>query len=134
MGQILDYASHAPTPHSRLVCISANMTLLYPFWIVIVLYGEWLVAWLVLGHPPEPSLDDPLHIHSANWIHGVTGVSLVSAIPVMIVALALNLLVIIRQSFVGRGIVRLLAVLVLWSALFVLLRWDPGAVVDWWMD
>jgi len=28
-------------------------------------YFTWLVAWLTLGHPPRPLLDDPKHISTA---------------------------------------------------------------------
>jgi hypothetical protein len=103
--------------------------------VVAALYGEWLLAWLVLGHPPRPSLDDPKGVPGSSWMHVVTALALLGMVPAAAAALALNVahLLTARPSAV-RGVARLVALFGLWLAVFALLRWDPWRVVYWWMD
>jgi hypothetical protein len=115
--------------------LAASAALLYPVVVVAALYGEWLLAWHVLGHPPRPSLDDPKGIPGSSWMHAVTALAVLGTLPAAFAALALNAthLVMARPSAV-RGVARLVALSGLWLALFALLRWDPWQVGYWWMD
>ena len=38
----------------------------YPVMLVTALYTTWLVAWAVLGHQPQPSMNDPKYI--SFWV------------------------------------------------------------------
>lgn len=134
MAEILDYSRPDSKPGSKLLSVSANATLLYPLFVGIVLYGEWFVAWLVLGHPPRPSLDDPKDIVGSSLIHNITLLALAGMLPVALAALVLNVMVAIKRLSIGRSAMRLVVLITLWLAMFTLLRWDPGQVVYWWFD
>lgn len=108
------------------------------FWGVALLpaasvYFTWLVAWITLGHPPRPSLDDPSHISPAvNIIYFVSGLLLLS-LPVFVIVGPIVQLVVTG---------RLLAIRVAYAAIsffvsvgtILLLRWDPYDVVYWYFD
>jgi hypothetical protein len=38
-------------------------------------------AWLVLGHAPRVSLDDPKYIPNFGWLHAICGLWMIAAIP-----------------------------------------------------
>src|SRR5262245_46837926 len=68
----------------------------YPLAFIFCLHSAWVAAWLELGHPPRPSLDDPkdlglgvLVFHLATWLlmFGTPLGAIVSAV-VMIRAIA----------------------------------------------
>jgi hypothetical protein len=134
MTKTLDEARPGPRHHSQPLAFFASATLLYPLVVVAMLYGEWFLAWSALGHPPRPSLDDPKHIGS-NWMHAITGLALFGLLPVAGAALILNVmhLVINRPSAV-RSVVRFVALVEVWVAVYALISWDPGRVFYWWAD
>jgi hypothetical protein len=113
----------------------AFVSLLFPFLIAAALYGEWLLAWSALGHPPRPSLDDPKDISGSSWMHGITAIVLMGAVPAALGAVALTVAhIAVNRPSVARAAVRIVVIVGTWLALFGLLRWDPGLVVYWWMD
>lgn len=123
---------HAPPPLLRL---AADATLLYPLLVVLCLYGEWLLAWSVLGHPPLPSLNDPKLLAGSSRLHGLTGVVLIGALPALCASVVFYPIVgILPRPSPRRIALRALAVVASWGALFALLRWDPGRVLEWWLD
>jgi len=111
-------------------------SLFLPLLVAAPLYGEWLLATWSLGHPPRPSLDDPKDIVGSNWMHGITALAILGALPAACAALALNVLeACFNRSSGPRAVVaRMSVVIISWLALLALLRWDPGAVVYWWFD
>jgi hypothetical protein len=136
MERTLDYARPAERrPRSDGLARLATATLFLPLLVAATLYGEWLLAWASLGHRPVPSLDDPKYIDSSTWLHTVTGLMLVSAMPMAFVGLALNLTHgIVNRLPWPRFVLRIVVPLVLWGTLFAVLRADPGDVVYWWLD
>jgi hypothetical protein len=100
-----------------------------------MLYFEWLLAWFSLRHAPRPSLDDPKAILGSSWLHSVTTVVLMAGLLIALGGIVLNL-----RHFDANGVSparvirRLVVIILLWSALFVLLHVDPGGVFAWWMD
>lgn len=135
MIETLDYAQPAPPNRAKTIARFAFTSLFFPLLVAGLLYGQWLLAWAVLGHPPRPSLDDPKYIHGSSWMHNITGIALVSALPAAVVAFALNVVhVMVNRRSWKRTALRLVVIVVSWVALFALFRWDPGRVVYWWFD
>ena len=135
MTRPIDYASPDARRPSRLLALFAHVTLIYPLLLLGCLYGQWLLSWLVLGHRPQPSLDDPKFIDGASWMHGITLFALMGFIPVGCVAAVFNVLYVVnRRLSLRRVFARIVALAMLWVGTIFLLRWDPGLVVYWWMD
>lgn len=119
----------------RLLNVSAWAALGYPLVYVTLLYGQWLAAWAVLGHPPRPSLDDPKHVPVSTDLHLWTGLAML-AIPWMAcVAVALNLAhAVYARPAPRRTVIRFALLCCLWAALAAVFVWDPGGVLYWWFD
>jgi hypothetical protein len=125
-------AEDAPLPVLRL---AADATLVYPLVVLFFLYGEWLLAGSVLGHPPLPSWNDPKSIPLSSWLHTPTLVVVVGWGPAMLASLVLNPLLGLLPRFSPRRLaLRILAVLVCWGAFMALLLWDPLQVLNWFLD
>ncbi len=63
--------------------IVCGLVYIYPLLLVASFYGCWLVAYMTLGHPPRPSLDDPKSIGGVmNLVYIIPGVMLLGA-PIM---------------------------------------------------
>ena len=96
-------------------------------------YFTWLVAWLVLGHQPRPSLDDPMHIGPAvSIVYLISGLLLLS-IPVVAIAGPLTQLATAGRTRTTRAAYAVISVLLLVGTV-LLLQWDPFRVVYWYMD
>lgn len=105
----------------------------YPFVLMSGFYGTWLAAWLVLGHIPRPSLDDPARI---SWIvtilYGLTGLLLVAMLPALLIGAMLkifNFRYPLLRRFLHFGLF-----VMLWAVTILFLRWDPVRVIEWYMD
>lgn len=108
------------------------------FWVLastpaLVIYFTWIVAWICLGHPPRPLLDDPKHIGPI-----VSAVYLVSMLSFPLFPMGAFVGPIIQIAAGDRkhsvrvvyaGISAFIGVLTV-----LLLRWDPLRVVYWYMD
>ena len=122
-------------PTGRQLRVAANATAAFPLVLLTALYGQWLLSWLLLGHRPVPSIDDPKYIGGASWMSYVTGIALVGFVPVGCVALVLNALhAVVHPQTLSRQLMRIVVTVALWFATLVLLRSDPGRVVEWWFD
>lgn len=121
---------------SRSEALAARAQILawcYPLLALASLYGTWLIAWLVLGHMPRPSLDDPKSISSlVDVAHTVTTVLLIGFPVAAIAGIALQL-VQPRVSWSTR-VLCCGAMILLWLATIAFLRWDPFQVGTWYMD
>jgi hypothetical protein len=53
--ETLDYSRPLPPTRSRFLACLANVSLVWPLVYLGLLYGEWYLAWLALGHAPAPS-------------------------------------------------------------------------------
>lgn len=113
----------------------AFVSLIWPALVAVLLYGEWLLATWSLGHTPRPSLDDPMDVAGSRWMHVITTLAILGAVPAALLALVLNTIAMeLHQPTVLRGLLRLAAVMMSWAVLAALVHWDPGAVLLWWLD
>ena len=75
------YASAA----SQHIGVGARAMLLlvwtYPLLPLAMLYFTWIVAWIVLGHAPRPSLDDPKSISSVVDVSYLVTLLLLMSMP-----------------------------------------------------
>lgn len=133
MSHPLDYeAASARTP-SRAVAFIAYLLALYPLVVLALLYGEWLLAWWMLGHPPRPSLDDPKSIAVASQMHLLTALALMSLLPAGWGAVVATVVDALSQRLPRRSLlIRAACLLAPWMGTFILLRSDPGRVLYWW--
>jgi hypothetical protein len=135
MGEKLDYARPAPREPYRLLAAYAHITLAWPILGFGLLYCQWLLAWCMLGHIPQPSLDDPTSIVVANGLHPLTLIAWFGAIPAFFAGVALKMIhVALRQLGWGWGSLRLLAFAAIWIGAYELIQLDPGSVIYWWAD
>ena len=135
MTRMLQCSRRPERTSSRTLAVLANTTAAFPLFLVASLYGQWLLSWLVLGHQPRPSVDDPNYIAGASWMGFVTGLAFMGYVPVLVVAAALNTLHGLRHRNPGpQAALRISIVVALWLGTLALLRLDPGLVVSWWLD
>lgn len=131
----LDYARPESRLPFRALARFATVSLLYPLFVAGSLYGEWLIAWLALGHQPRPGFDDPKSISGSAWMHAVTSVLIMGILIAAPAGIALNIAHIALNP-VSRysAVARCIALLLLWPGTIAFLRWDPMRVFYWWMD
>ena len=97
------------------------------------IYLAWGVAWLALGHPPRPSLDDPKNIGAAfSVIYLLSGLVLISIPAIAIFGPSVQL-VTRDRSLLVRTVYASISMLILAGAV-LLLRWDPLDVMTWFLD
>lgn len=110
---------------------------LYPLLTAASIYSSWLVAWMCLGRVPRPLLDDP------KFIGGVMDIAYLLSMLAFYSAPVLTPLCFASSFFcplgrirnrVARSIVLALAYLAMLAGVILLLRLDPGRVVEWWID
>ena len=123
---------------SRAIRLAWVIAYFYPLHLLIAMYGSWLGAWMTLGHMPRPMLDDPKSIGGLMpfVIHGpeVLLVALPVATPL---GLAASFFLLGRRRGVWSIVSRfLLAVLYITMCVvaIMILRSDPGRVVEWFFD
>lgn len=112
--------------------------ILYPVWLLSSFYITWLVAWIQLGHPPRPSLDDPKSIGILTDVfHFGSGVLLL-LMPVLAPAgLMASFSFPVGKTRSTRVFFRLILALLyglLCTLVIITLRTDPGNVIQWWFD
>jgi hypothetical protein len=78
MSQPLDYAAPPEYRPSRALARAANVTAALPLMILALLYGHWLLAWAMLGHRPQPSLNDPWRINGLGLLQLIVALLLLS--------------------------------------------------------
>src|SRR5688572_20939701 len=111
---------------------------MYPVWLVASFYATWVVAWFSLGHRPRPNLDDPKFIGGlidlAHVIPGLLAIGLPVLTPL---GLAASFCCPIRArngSRFKQSIALAFLYFVLCTVALLVLRADPGRVVEWWID
>ena len=132
MTQALDYERPTHRPPSRVLGFFANAVAAYPVVLLGAVYGQWLLSWWLLGHRPQPALDEAKYLLSAG-MYVVTCSALLGSVPAGVAALALNTLYVVGHRLRGpRLLARIAVVAALWLGTYALLRWDPGRVLYWW--
>jgi hypothetical protein len=126
---------------------AAGAASFYPLFLLLWLYATWFTAWLVLGHRPRSSLDDPKSISALVDVpYAATALLLLGGpflflvwIPLMLVDTAQSIWR--KEVRPGRGVARMViwmvAPLSVWLAFFVVIRWDllgVRSIVEWYMD
>jgi hypothetical protein len=135
MTQALEYERRIDRPPSRALGFFANVTGAYPLLLLGSLYGQWLLSWWVIGHRPQPMVDDPKWIDGANEMMLVTFCAMMGFVPAGLGALALNVWYVVRRRLRGSPLlVRIIVIAVLWLGTVVLLLCDPASVLEWWFD
>jgi hypothetical protein len=135
MTDTLDYADPTTVRSDAKLPRFAVASLLWPVLVVTLLYGEWLLATWSLGHVPRPSIDDPMDIAGSRWMHIVTTLAVLGAVPAAFAALVLNTIAMeLHRPTALRGILRLAAVMTSWAVLVAVVYWDPGKILFWWLD
>ena len=121
---------------SRLLRFFANATLAYPLIVVGLFYGEWFLAWHVLGHEPRVSDDDPKFIDGSSWMHDITLLALTGILPVGVASIVTNVVYIVRdRPSAAQAGIRLQTLVALWLGMFVLVFCDLYYPVgEWWFD
>ncbi len=112
---------------------------LYPVLSIVVLYATWILAWIAIGHPPRPSIDDPGNISAIALPYKLTDLLISGIIPIFILNVVLlgarllyDLLVLGKPS---RSWVRILAIAVaLWAVNILILVGSPFDVFYWYLD
>jgi len=111
---------------------------LYPVWLAGSFYLTWLTAWLFLGHPPRPMLDDPVSISRiVDGLYFLTGLLIMGMPGLCPAGLVASFLMPLGKSPRTQMLSRTALVggyLVLCVSCIVLLRSDPLRVVEWWFD
>src|SRR5688500_7328529 len=117
MTRALDYARPPARRPSSVLALFAHATAAYPLFLIASLYGEWLVAWCVLGE-----LDEPNSIRGRGWMHVLTFFAMSGFVPVGCLASVLNAGYLIRVSASsGHMVLRLIGLLALWRGTLALL-------------
>jgi hypothetical protein len=97
------------------------------------------VAWISLGHPPRPNLDDPKHIGGVfDLFYAIGGLALMTA-PVGIAGLVGGMAFIPkwvqeRGWSMGKGALMMAMLLGLYGGALLLLLWDPVGALGWFLD
>lgn len=140
-SRVLPYARADTRAFGRTPRILLAIVWAYPLLPLVGLYLTWLVAWVALGHQPQPSLDDPKHISPAVDVpYVVSGLLLITMPLGMIggVSLGIFLTPWWLHSRGGGGVARYVlvtaALFALYVGAFALLQWDPLRVLYWYMD
>ncbi len=131
-----DFDTRSVPLADRLVRGVVAVTWCYPFSLVMGFYATWLAAWMVLGHPPRPSIDDPMQI--SGWVdvpYVVTEILLVG-FPIAVIGGVAATFRHARVRHLSRpaslGWALLLAEI--WCGVILVFRFDPMHVVNWLLD
>ena len=106
---------------------------LYPALLIAAFYGTWLIASLILGHMPRPSLDDPKSIGLAVDIPYLFTAMLLLGFPVAAVLGVAIQLSVAHRSWLRR-LLRCAVLVAVWASTILFLQWDPLLVVEWYFD
>ena len=120
----------------RWMLVPAVASWTYPLALVGSLYLTWAVAWMVLGRPPRPSLDDPKSISGRVDVpYDVTLLFLIGSPAAMIGGIAvITCFGMLWKVGTWRIVLGLAVLALVWAATIAFLRWDPWRIGKWFMD
>jgi hypothetical protein len=125
------------------ICAAAWVSSLYPLLLLFSLYATWFTAWLVLGHRPRSSLDDPKLISPLVEVPYKMTYLLMQSSPFSLRASILLMLVHVvhsiwrRKILPGRVAALMLAPVLVWLSVFTILDWGLfgiGNILVWYFD
>ena len=109
---------------------------LYPVVLVASFYATWAIAWVMLGHMPRPSLDDPKYI--SGWVilpYCISMVLLIAFPTALGGGVIWTVWSGVQRKFRGLTTASAFTLLMaVWIAAITFLRIDPWRVGDWFMD
>jgi hypothetical protein len=139
-GQVLSYECAGRPRGSRIAKTTLAAALIYPLLPLMALYVTWVIAWMVLGHRPRSSLDDPKFIGGPVDVAYVATALLLMSLPVGIPA-GITVGTISAAWYVYlpgwnwlRYSMLILAILGAYVGSGIMLQWDPLRVLYWYMD
>jgi hypothetical protein len=109
----------------------------YPLLAAICFYSSWLVAWVMLGHVPRPMLDDPKSIGGImDFAYIVATLSIISFPILTPLFLCSSFFCPLRFSNhqVAQGLTLAIVYICMSAAIAMTIWYDPGNVVEWWLD
>jgi len=134
MPETLEYGRPDERPKLVWLAFWANATIVYPLFIVALLYFVWLPARAELGRSPRPMVDS---VRNATSMGGllILYFGLVTGPIVALGSLFANIahIVTARMSF-ERATVQLIVMLSIWIGAAMLLYWDPFQALACLMD
>lgn len=111
---------------------------LHPFWLLASFYLTWLLAWAQLGYPPRPMLDDPKSIGGIMDIAYYLPCLLMMLGPVLVpFGLVLPFILPINKRldlYLAWKVAFFMSYVGLCAIALLVIRYDPGRVVEWWFD
>ncbi|MEI7458602.1 MAG: hypothetical protein WCK15_04285 [Pirellula sp.] len=122
---------------SRSALFGWTIVYTYPLLAAICFYSSWMVAWVMLGHVPRPMLDDPKSIGGImDFAYLVATLSIISFPILTPLFLCSSFFCPLRFSNhqVAQGLTLALAYIWLSAAIAITIWYDPGRVVEWWLD
>lgn len=118
--------------------VIALIAYLFPVWLLGSLYATWFIAWIQLGHPPRPMLDDPKSIGGFVQVPYIIFGMLLMLFPLLAPLGLMSSLWIPQSENRSNSSTLKLALaftyVVVGTLAFMMLRYDPGSVVEWWFD
>jgi hypothetical protein len=101
------------------------------------IYVAWLLAWISLGHPPRPMIDDPASIGGAMtmvyWATMLTTTCGMCLAPICTVTSFFCPIRFLRNDVV-QGVILTMLYVAICTATVLFVRLDPGRVIEWWTD
>jgi hypothetical protein len=127
-------AARAALPWPSAVHALGVAAALYPLFFAAAYYGEYLLAWLHLGHAPAPSLNDPKGIHP--WLHTAVVVLFLGLPGAVVVSVALTFGALrFELASHARVALHIGISLASWALLWTLLSCDALQHINtWWAD
>ena len=135
MSQPLDYAIPAERRPTGALRMTANLLFAYPLCVLTCLYIVWLLAWMMLGHQPRPSIDDPSTVPGLGLLCLCTALLLLGYPAAGMTALLINIWHLFESSRSPSNAIKRLGLLItLWIGVAIILELDPGSVLVWLFD
>ena len=114
-----------------------SLAFFYPVIATFSVYFYWIVAWLLLGHRPRPSVDDPKEVGWAmGYVYNIVLIMVVLLPPMSVGGLVWAILCPIRslrERRFGRVMI-VVAYALLAFSVWKLATLDPGQVFEWFID
>ena len=104
----------------------------FPVVFLLTLFGNWLIACVLLGRLPIPMRDDPKGIAGLDIPYSFTLLILFACPLGIIVGLVSHFLPSRRP--VDYRVFAFLGFVLVWFSIFMLLRLDPLGIIEWTID